>query len=251
MAATSTARQRKKQVDMDIQLRVQRLIEDHGPQTEKPLTLRVYGTMIKGFCVVNNERARSLYFDSERVVLMFARQPFTEDHKIRLPAAKRQRMEAALTLDLDLARVEACEAFDWTRAPLEQGALLQLGAGFSQEVLPSIELAELKMPQLLDPSACEVSHDQKPEGWVPRFQAEEGNKEGKDRLEVTDAQDCSQLVVSDMALVWVKIRTTNNLWLMAKAQKSSSTAPHILTHTHSFLFIFIIHNLISPTSTQN
>ena len=114
-------------------------------------------------------------------------------------------MEAALTLDLDLARVEACEAFDWTRAPLEQGALLQLGAGFSQEVLPSIELAELKMPQLLDPSACEVSHDQKPEGWVPRFQAEEGNKEAKDRLEVTDAQDCSQLMVSDMAWVWVKI----------------------------------------------
>jgi len=112
VAATSTARQRKKQVDMDIQPRVQRLIEDHGPQTEKPLTLRVYGTMIKGFCVINNERARSLYFDSERVVLMFARQPFTEDHKIRLPAAKRQRMEAALTLDLDLARVEACEAFD-------------------------------------------------------------------------------------------------------------------------------------------
>lgn len=199
VAATSTARQRKKQVDMDIQLRVQRLIEDHGPQTDKPLTLRVYGTMIKGFCVINNERARSLYFDSERVVLMFARQPFTEDHKIRLPAAKRQRMEAALTLDLDLARVEACEAFDWTRAPLEQGALLQLGAGFSQEVLPSIELAELKMPQLLDPSACEVSHDQKPDGWVPRFQAEDRNKEAKDRLEVTDAQDCKIVAIAQGA----------------------------------------------------
>lgn len=109
-------------------------------------------------------------------------------------------MEAALTLDLDLARVETCEAFDWTRAPLEQGALLQLGAGFSQEVLPSIELAELKMPQLLDPSACEVSHDQKPEGWVPRFQAEEGNKEGKDRLEVTDAQDCKIVAVAEGAV---------------------------------------------------
>eukprot|EP00438_Fugacium_kawagutii_P030284 Skav225214 [mRNA] locus=scaffold1041:248632:249864:- [translate_table: standard] len=152
--------------------------------------------MIKGFCVINNERARSLYFDSERVVLMFARQPFTEDHKIRLPAAKRQRMEAALTLDLDLSRVEACEAFDWTRAPLEQGALLQLGAGIPQETLPSIELAEAKMPQLLDPSACEVSHQ--PEGWMPRFQVDAVQiQDGKDRME--DVQDCKIVAIAEGA----------------------------------------------------
>ena len=166
LAATSTARLRKKQVDIDIQERVHRLIQEHGPNTDKPLTLRVYGTMIKGFCVLNNERARALYFDSERVVLMFARQPFTED-KIRLPAAKRQRMEAALTLDLDLARVEACETFNWTQAPLEEGALLQLG-GAAQEVLPSIELAEA-MPQLLDPNASDMAPQKAEMDWLPRF----------------------------------------------------------------------------------
>ena len=183
VAATSTARQRKKQVDMDIQHRVQRLIEDHGPQTDKPLTLRVYGTMIKGFCVINNERARALYFDSERVVLMFARQPFTEDHKIRLPTAKRQRIEAAVTLDLDLARVEACEAFDWTQAPLEQGAFLQLGEKMTEEMLPSMELDLTMMPQLLDPSACEVP--QKTDGWLPRFEAKEVN----DKVEANGQND--------------------------------------------------------------
>eukprot|EP00440_Ansanella_granifera_P025497 gb/GFBE01027689.1/.p1 GENE.gb/GFBE01027689.1/~~gb/GFBE01027689.1/.p1 ORF type:complete len:507 (+),score=134.93 gb/GFBE01027689.1/:1-1521(+) len=174
VAATSTARLRKKQVDFDIQQRVARLLQDYGPQTDKPLTLRVYGTMLKGFCVINNERARSLFADCERVVLMFARQPYTEgDNKIRLPAAKRQRMEAALTLDLDLARVEASEAFDWTQAPLEEGALLRLGAGVPQEaLLPSIELAEMgAMPQLLDPSACEAAGASKSaeSGWLPRF----------------------------------------------------------------------------------
>ena len=169
MAATSTARLRKKQVDIDIQERVHRLIQEHGPNTEKPLTLRVYGTMIKGFCVLNNERARALYFDSERLVLMFARQPFTED-KIRLPAAKRQRMEAALTLDLDLAKVEACETFNWTQAPLEEGALLQLGGAAAQDVLPSIELAEA-MPQLLDPNASDMAAPHKAEmDWLPRFE---------------------------------------------------------------------------------
>ncbi|CAE8608802.1 unnamed protein product, partial [Polarella glacialis] len=142
VAATSTARLRKKQVDLDIQQRVSRLLQDYGPQSDKPLTLRIYGTMIKGFCVINNERARALFCDCERVVLMFARQPFAEgDNKIRLPAAKRQRMEAALTLDLDLSRVEASEAFDWTQAPLEDGALLRLGGvSGGQEALPSLEL---------------------------------------------------------------------------------------------------------------
>ncbi|CAE7349082.1 usp33 [Symbiodinium natans] len=169
LAATSTTRLRKKQVDVDIQERVHRLIQEHGPNTDKPLTLRVYGTMIKGFCVLNNERARALYCDSERVVLMFARQPFTED-KIRLPAAKRQRMEAALTLDLDLAKVEACETFNWTQAPLEEGALLQLGGAAAQDVLPCIELAEA-MPQLLDPNASDMALPQKAEmDWLPRFE---------------------------------------------------------------------------------
>lgn len=48
LAATSTVRLRRKQVDMDIRHRVQRLLEAHGPETLTPLSLRVYGTMIKG-----------------------------------------------------------------------------------------------------------------------------------------------------------------------------------------------------------
>ncbi|CAJ1451868.1 unnamed protein product [Effrenium voratum] len=182
IAATSTARLRKKQVDMDIQNRVQRLIETHGPNTEKPLTLRVYGTMIKGFCVINNERARSLYYDSERVVLMFARQPFTEDSKIRLPAAKRQRMEAALTLDLDVSKAEA---FDWTQAPLEEGALLQLG-----EV--PMEL-ELPAPQLLDPS-CEAKD------WLPRF-PELGPPEPQPQVPPPEAPEAPQAREAEVTLL--------------------------------------------------
>ena len=195
LAATSTARLRKKQVDIDIRERVTRLIHEHGPRTDKPLTLRIYGTMIKGFCVLNNERARTLYFDSERVVLMFARQPFTDD-KIRLPAAKRQRMEAALTLDLDLARVEAGESFNWTQAPLEEGALLQLGGAAVQDVLPSIELAEA-MPQLLDPSASDMVIPQKVEmDWLPRFELgpPEAGPEGQGPKAAAPADPLMQLL---------------------------------------------------------
>eukprot|EP00929_Paragymnodinium_shiwhaense_P072806 TRINITY_DN36966_c0_g1_i2.p1 TRINITY_DN36966_c0_g1~~TRINITY_DN36966_c0_g1_i2.p1 ORF type:complete len:545 (-),score=141.14 TRINITY_DN36966_c0_g1_i2:152-1786(-) len=129
VAATSSTRLlRKRQVDLDIRRRVAKLLEEYGPQSQKPLTLRIYGTLIKGFAVINNERTRSLYADAERLVLQFARRPFTEaDNHIKLPAAKKPRMEAALTLDIDLARVEASEAFDWTQAPLEEGSLLRLG----------------------------------------------------------------------------------------------------------------------------
>lgn len=185
IAATSVTRLRKKQIDVDIRLRVARLLQDHGPQSEKPLTLRIYGTMLKGFCVVNNERARMLFVDSERVALMFARQPFAEgDNRIRLPAAKKPRMEAALTLDLDLARVEASEAFDWTQAPLEEGALLRLGGGLLSEadgLPPSIELtgqmdglANQVPPQMVDPSIAADSVALggmlgTDAGWLPRL----------------------------------------------------------------------------------
>eukprot|EP00913_Durusdinium_trenchii_P015855 g14900.t1 len=79
------------------------------------LSLRVYGTMIKGFCVINNDRAKILHSDCERMVLLFAEQPYSEP-VMKLPAAKRQRVDA---LTLDLTRVHAAEAFDWTATPLE------------------------------------------------------------------------------------------------------------------------------------
>ena len=49
IAATSAVRAKKRQIDLNVQQRVQRLISDHSPGTGKALTLRVYGTMIKGF----------------------------------------------------------------------------------------------------------------------------------------------------------------------------------------------------------
>lgn len=172
VAATSVTRLRKKQVDIDICQRVSRLLEDYGPESDRPLTLRIYGTMIKGFCVINNDRARSLYGDCERLVLMFARKPFGEgDNSIKLPAAKRPRMEAALTLDLDLARVEANEAFDWTQAPLEAGALLRLGGAqlLDEEALPSLELPAGNMCGLLE-AAPLIGGDaaMQDSGWLPR-----------------------------------------------------------------------------------
>mmetsp|Transcript_32302 Transcript_32302/g.89219 ORF Transcript_32302/g.89219 Transcript_32302/m.89219 type:complete len:526 (-) Transcript_32302:115-1692(-) len=178
LAATSAARLRKKQVDLDIKRRVARLLEDYGPQSEKPLTLRIYGTMIKGFCVINNERARALFCDCERVVLMFARQPFTEaaDSAIRLPAAKRPRIEAALTLDIDLARVEASEAFDWTQAPLEEGALLRLGGGMlpqDQALPPSLELLGgdlLAPPGGAFAASALAAAPGLEAGWLPKFE---------------------------------------------------------------------------------
>lgn len=128
VAATSAVRSRKRQVDLDVEARVRRLIEDHGPRSGAPLSLRVYGTMLKGFCVINNERARTLYSECERVVILFSQRPSGtegEGGSLKLPAAKRQRVDA-LTLDLDLATVREAETFDWTQTPLEEGVFLQI-----------------------------------------------------------------------------------------------------------------------------
>lgn len=176
LAATAAARLRRKQVDLNIHNRVANLLEDYGPQSEKPLTLRIYGTMIKGFCVLNNERSRSLFSDCERLVIMFARQPFAgADSAVRLPAAKRPRMEVALTLGLDLARIEASEAFDWTQAPLEEGALLRLGGGAlvapgwgEAQLLPPSQLLEhgtgLGFGEVSGAGGCGLEA-----GWLPRL----------------------------------------------------------------------------------
>lgn len=182
VAATSAARLRKRQVDMDIGRRVARLLEDHGPQSSRPLTLRIYGTMLKGFCVINNERARALLCDCDRVVLMFARKPFAKaDSGLSLPAAKRPRMEAALTLDLDLARVERAELFDWTQAPLEEGALLRLGGAQVHEALPSMEtsadgVSHLAALGAAPPPPPEPGSSEPPPagaggvGWLPKLE---------------------------------------------------------------------------------
>jgi len=173
---------RKKQVDMDIRQRVGRLLNEYGPESGQPLTLRIYGTMIKGFCMINNERARTLYCDCERVVLMFARQPTSDgDNTIRLPASKRPRMEASLTLDIDLAKLDNSGAFDWTQAPLEQGALLGVcGGQHLQEALPSfLEMAGADkimgaVPMLdptvhTDPAFAGPMVPTSDVGWLPRF----------------------------------------------------------------------------------
>ena len=118
---------------------------------------RVYGTMIKGFCVINNDRVRSLHADCERVVLLFAERPYTEGLQLpKQPAAKRQRVDA-FTLDLDLAKVQEAEAFDWTQAPLGESQLLSLDASQLPDprdmgtARPALQEA-LQAPSLLEES---------------------------------------------------------------------------------------------------
>ena len=66
--------------------------------------------------MINNDRAKVLHSDCERMVLLFAQQPYL-DQALKLPAGKRQRVDA---LTLDLTRVKEAEAFDWTSgAPME------------------------------------------------------------------------------------------------------------------------------------
>ena len=78
---------------------------------------------VVGFCVINNDRARVLHTDCERVVLLFAEQPYSEQG-LKLPAAKRQRVDA---VTLDLSRVKEAETFDWTQTPLGEDLLERLG----------------------------------------------------------------------------------------------------------------------------
>ena len=143
IAATSAVRARKRQIDLNVQERVQHLLAEHGPRSGKALSLRVYGTMIKGFSVINNDRAKVLHSDCERVVLLFASQPYSE-HGLKLPAAKRQRVDA---VTLDLARVKEAEAFDWTLgAPMEMLSLEverlpepPESSGWAMAMMPSLE----------------------------------------------------------------------------------------------------------------
>ena len=113
--------------------------------------------MIKGFCVINNDRARSLHADCERVVLLFAERPYVEGLQMpKLPAAKRQRVDA-FTLDLDLTKVQDAEAFDWTQAPLGDSMLLSLDASQlpspdpkSAAIRPVLREDMMQAPSLLE-----------------------------------------------------------------------------------------------------
>ena len=116
------------------------------------LVRRVYGTMIKGFCVINNDRARSLHADCERVVLLFAERPYLEGLQLpKLPVSKRQRVDA-FTLDLDLTKVQEAEAFDWTQAPLGDSQLLSLDALPDPGAVRASALPEVLAPSLLEES---------------------------------------------------------------------------------------------------
>lgn len=163
LAATAAARSRKRQIDLDVSQRVERLLQEHGPATRHPLTLRVYGTMIKGFCVINNERARVLYADCQRTVVTFSQEALMDASKMaKLPPSKKPRFDA-LTLDLDLNKVKESESFDWTQAPLEDGALLRL------QTVPEDQLATLA-PPLEAPSLLEqvmLLDESFPEADVP------------------------------------------------------------------------------------
>merc|ERR1719195_488165 len=107
--------------------------------------------MIKGFSVINNERARVLYADCQRTVVTFSQEALMDTSKMtKLPPSKRPRFDA-LTLDLDLNKVKESESFDWTQAPLEDGAVLRL------QTVPEHELAThmgqappLEAPSLLE-----------------------------------------------------------------------------------------------------
>eukprot|EP00971_Amphidinium_carterae_P240538 4775378-Amphidinium_carterae.1 len=139
VAATSNARcKHRRRGDFNIAEQVARLLHEHGPGTESPLTLRIYSTMIKGFCVVNNERVKLVQADCERVIHMFTKKPFCKgDQALQPLPAKCRRGEAALTLDLDVRRVEEAEGFDWAQAALEPGVMLDGGGGHLLPDLPA------------------------------------------------------------------------------------------------------------------
>lgn len=87
--------------------------------------LMAYFGLDPGFCVINNDRARVLFSDCERVVLLFAEQPYSDNLKLmKGPAAKRQRVDA---VTLDLSRVKEAETFDWTQTPLGEDLLQRMG----------------------------------------------------------------------------------------------------------------------------
>mmetsp|Transcript_132249 Transcript_132249/g.382355 ORF Transcript_132249/g.382355 Transcript_132249/m.382355 type:complete len:469 (+) Transcript_132249:94-1500(+) len=123
LAATAAARTKRRQVDYSIQQRIAFLMESYGPQTSMPLSLRVYGTMFKGFCVLNNDRMRGLHADCERMVFAFSQERADGGASFKLAPTKRKHVDA-MTLDLDISKVREAETFDWT--PLEPGDLLQL-----------------------------------------------------------------------------------------------------------------------------
>ena len=56
-----------------------------------------YSKVSKGFCVLNNERAKALFGDCERLVMAFAQRPFCEEG-LRLPPARKQQVDGDLSL---------------------------------------------------------------------------------------------------------------------------------------------------------
>lgn len=150
----------------------------------------VYFGLDPGFCVINNDRARVLFSDCERVVLLFAEQPYSDNLKLMKGPAKRQRVDA---VTLDLSRVKEAETFDWTQTPLGEDLLQRMGP---VERLPEPQevtgwaMGMMAMPSLVEDGPEVPNLEAFPE--APAASAAQG------ALELFPAPDLADLDLGDL-----------------------------------------------------
>lgn len=132
-----------------------------------------------------------LFSDCERVVLLFAEQPYSDNLKLmKGPAAKRQRVDA---VTLDLSRVKEAETFDWTQTPLGEDLLQRMGP---VERLPEPqEVTGWAMGMMAMPSLVE---DGPPEGPSLAEAFPEAPAAAQGALELFPAPDLADLDLGDL-----------------------------------------------------
>eukprot|EP00403_Amphidinium_massartii_P014294 CAMPEP_0178423292 /NCGR_PEP_ID=MMETSP0689_2-20121128/27612_1 /TAXON_ID=160604 /ORGANISM="Amphidinium massartii, Strain CS-259" /LENGTH=489 /DNA_ID=CAMNT_0020044879 /DNA_START=34 /DNA_END=1503 /DNA_ORIENTATION=+ len=104
--------------DVKVESVVEKFLEEHGPASPNPLTLRMYGMMLKGFCIVDNSQSQVLYNGCERLVRRFSQNPSgAQGQALALPTgAGKKGASRPGDLDLAISKVQADDALDWTQA---------------------------------------------------------------------------------------------------------------------------------------
>lgn len=139
VAATAPPRARRRRpATFNVAQRMGLLLHEHGPHSEQPLTMRIYGTMLKGFSTINNDRVRILLGQCERLVITFVDQPFLQKAQMTQLTPPKVHRPHKTTLDISMESFEL-EHGDWGKIFLEEGAMLDMGAEFEGETIPMTE----------------------------------------------------------------------------------------------------------------
>mmetsp|Transcript_60270 Transcript_60270/g.111775 ORF Transcript_60270/g.111775 Transcript_60270/m.111775 type:complete len:442 (+) Transcript_60270:44-1369(+) len=105
--------------DIDVCAVSEQMLKEHGPSSAQPLSLRIYGTLLKGMCILSSSKVLALYGDCERLVSRLAQSNYGNDGKALMLPNTKKTASRPFDLALNISTALEADSFDWTQRPLE------------------------------------------------------------------------------------------------------------------------------------